>query len=677
MLKDLDISKGIKPEVPAEISKEPEQTMKEAYPAVGDSPPAKRRRGRPRRSDVLLSPSAPTDGAKQDTGTAPDDTSAMLASSINPGATATPTHSSSADVVHSILPVDINKAEIGSEVKPSSSVALSEGSAAKEVGTPVQNSHELAASGAPNLSARGRKAQAGETPRRRGRKSKSLTSTVDDCSLDPSGAVGSGGAHPSLSSHPHGNMPSSQASDVAGLKDLITVKVDKSLSDIGKDISSSVHEGDKGAMVATHVAKEIRAGTLAPNPLNENVRLARVTSAPAMPMVSESSLQTSHITVVNKPSEKQPAARRRRKKTSGNEDSGVSTRQRSAMKKSDHITNVASGEAGSDVAPSEKPRIVKEQDGILIQDASNELTNINSASNELTNINSPLYEKSGHDSQPSTPIAVPISEATLPSGFSDTQAVRSEITARESANPAVQGKPVDLHFETPVASQDQAQNNAGKYHTVVSSGAPASNFEMVAANPASDHKQASAQIEPSASLLQNSDKDTTVLPSEVDSAASKKAPGRRRKGSAREPFRSSSRTVACERRARLAGSKETDDMKKIEVSTSPATTVCVSSTEQQGVVSLRPELTTTSACEAQEAPGNHYSGDISIPVGSRESDAAYTEERSATMITHTPVMAESEERKLLGDEVSGTVSFHTLQLFAEMRILLMANSGNS
>jgi hypothetical protein len=303
MLKELDISKGIKPEVPAEISKEPEQTMREAYPAVGDSPPAKRRRGRPRRSDVLLSPSALTDGAKQDTGTTHDDTSAMP-----------PTHSSSTDILHSVLPVDINKAEIGSEVKPSSSVALSDGSAAKEVGTPVQNAHELAASGASSLSARGRKTQAGETPRRRGRKPKSLTCTVDDCGLDPSVADGSGGADPSLSSHPQGNMASSQASDVAGPKDLVTVKVDKSLPEIGKDISSSVHEGHKDAMVTTHVAKEIRAGTLAPNPLNENVRLARVTSAPAMPTVSEGPLQTSHVAVVDKPSEKQPAARRRRKK---------------------------------------------------------------------------------------------------------------------------------------------------------------------------------------------------------------------------------------------------------------------------------------------------------------------------------------------------------------------------
>jgi hypothetical protein len=194
---------------------------------------------------------------------------------------------------------------------------------------------------------------------------------------------------------------------------------------------------------------------------------------------------------------------------------------------------------------------------------------------------------------------------------------------------------------------------------VVSSGAPASNVEMVAVNPASGHKQASAQIEPSASLLQSSDKDRTLLPSEVYSAASNKAPGRRRKGSAREPRTSSSGTVACERRARLAGPKETDAIKGIEVSTNPAATVCVSSTE----------LTTTSAGEVQKAPwnhessnisiqvGSHVSSDISVPVGSCQSDAAHTDERSATMITHTPVMVESEERKLLGDEVKGTVSF--------------------
>ncbi|TVU11814.1 hypothetical protein EJB05_45419 [Eragrostis curvula] len=643
MLKDLDISKVIKPEVPAaESSKEPEQTMKEASPTVGDSPPAKRRRGRPRRSDVLLSPTATMDGGKQETGTSYDNISTTSSSVINSGATAAPTHSSASDVVHSILAVDINKPEIDTEVKPSSSVALSEGSAAK-VGTPVHSIHDPAAPGAHKPQARGRKAQAGETPRRRGRKPKSVTSSVEDVSINPSVAGGSGGADTScLSSYPQGNMPSSEVGAVAGLqKDLITVKLDTSLPEGGKGISPSDHEGDKGAMVATPVAKEICAGTLAPDPRNENVGLVQVTSAPAMPLASEGLSQTSHGSVADKPIEKQPAPRRRRKKTSGGEDAGVSTRQRSAMKKSDHSTYVASGEVGSGMTPTAKPIItVKERDGSSLQ----------GASNELPNINSPLYEKSGCDSQPSTPIAVPINEATLPTGFSDTHAAHSEITsARECANSAVEGKPADLPFETPVASQDQAQNNAGKHHMVMSSGVPASNFEMVTTN-----QPASAQIEPSASLLQNSDKDAALHPSGVDSAASNKAPSRRRKGSAREPrTRTHSATAACERRARLAGLKQTDDVKKIEVPASSATTVCVPSTEQQGAISLRPELPTT-VCESQKYPGSHVSSDIPIPVGSCVSDAGHTEERIITTITQTSAMPESEERNLPVGELQGS-----------------------
>ncbi|XP_062233157.1 chromatin structure-remodeling complex protein SYD-like isoform X2 [Phragmites australis] len=660
--KDLDISKGIsiKPELPAESLKEPEQMRKVASPAVGDSPPAKRRRGRPRRSDVLLSPTtAPTDACKQETGTTHVCSSATPASTVYIGAPATPIHSAASNVnAHSISPADIIKSEVGTEVKPSSFVAVSEGSVAKEVVTPVQSVYDLAAPAAPNLPARGRKAQAGETPRRRGRKPKSLTSSsVDDVNLNPEVAVSGGADTTCVSSYPQGNMPSSQVSTVAELqKDLVTVKLDTLLPERGKGISPLVHEGDKGARVTTPVAKDICAGTVitsdntitpAPNTLNENVGLVQVTPAPTMPVVSEGLLKTSHVAVEDKPVEKQAAPRRRRKKTSGSEDTGVSTRQRSAMKKSYYSTSLTSDEAGSDMISSEKPGILKKSD----------VSSLQYSSNELPNINSPLYEKSGYDSQPSTPIAVPINEATLPSGFNDTHATHPEtIPAEESANPAVQDKPVDLHFEAPVpvASQKQAQHKTGKDHLAVCSGVPASHFEMVTTNPASDHKPASAQFEPSASLLQNSGKDAAALPSEVDSAAPNKAPGRRRKGSAREPrSRSNSATVACERRARLAGAKQTDDLKRLEVSASPTTTECVSSIEQQGAGSLRAKITSASVCEAEDNPGSHVSSDIKIPVGVHVSDAACTEQTTSTMITKTPAVVESEERTFAGGDLQG------------------------
>jgi len=139
-------------------------------------------------------------------------------------------------------------------------------------------------------------------------------------------------------------------------------------------------------------------------------------------------------------------------------------------------------------------------------------------------------------------------------------------------------------------------------------------------------------------------KDATVVPSEVDSAPPNKAPGRRRKGLAREPrSRSNSATATSERRARL-GLKQAEDIKKLERSARPTTIV-----EQLGADSLRAEVTTASVCEAEKNPESHVSSDISIQVGSHVSGASITEERTATMMSQTPPVAKSEERKLPGD----------------------------
>ncbi|OEL37669.1 Chromatin structure-remodeling complex protein SYD, partial [Dichanthelium oligosanthes] len=650
MSKDLDMPKAIKPEILAESSKESEQMRKEESPTVGDSPPAKRRRGRPKRSDLFLSPTtAPTDAVKPETGTTQDGSSATPETTNHSDAPTTPIHSAATDVnAHSISPADINKQEFGTETKTSSSITVPEGPVAKEIGSSLQSPHNVAAPAAPHQPARGRKAQAGETPRRRGRKPKSTSSGVDDVNLNPTVSAGSGVADTScVSSYTQVNTPPSpSAVAVAGIeKDLVAVKLDTLLPDRGKRISP-VHEGDKGS---TPVAKDICAGTvtsdntitLAPNTLDENVGLLQVSSAPTMPVVSEGLVETSHVVVADKPVEKQAASRRRRKKTLGSEDTGVSTRQRSAMKKSYYSTSVTTDEVGFGMTPSEKSGIMKEGDGSSLQNTSN----------ELPNINLPLHEKSGYDSQPSTPIAVPINEATLPSGFNDTSATHSEITLATSANPPVNDKPVNLHLDAPVsvASQNQEQLKTGKDHLAACSEVPAS-----------DYTSASAQFDQTASLLQNPGKDATVVPSsEVDIAAPNKAPGRRRKGSAREPCnRSNSATAASERRARLTGSKQVEDIKRLEMSASLTTSVCVASIEQQGADSLRAEVTTVSVCEAQKNPGSHVSSDISIPEGSHVSGAAVTEETIATMMTQTPAVAKSEERKLPGGDLQGIV-YHT------------------
>lgn len=666
MSKDLDIpNKGIKTEIVVESSKEPEQTRMEASPTVGDSPPAKRRRGRPKRSDLFLSPTAGlTDAVKQDTGTTQDGSSATPASTIHSDAPATPIHSAASDVnIHSISPADIKKQEFSTDTKPSSSVSVLEGSVANEIGTPLQSVHNVAAPAPPHQSARGRKSQAGETPRRRGRKPKSLSSSgVDDVSLNTTVSTGSGVADTSyVSSYSHVNMPSSQGTAVAlaGIqKDLVTVKLDTLLPDSGKGISP-VNEEDKGATVTTPMAKDICAETvttsdnsiaLTPNTLKENIGLVQVAPAPTMPMpvASEELLKTAHVVVADKPVEKQTASRRRRKKTSSSEDTGVSTRQRSAMKRSYYSTSAAIDEVGSAMTPNEKSGIAKERDVSSIQDTSN----------QLPNINSPLYEKSGYDSQPSTPIAVPINEATLPSGF-DTHTTHSKITLATSANPADHDKPVDLHLNAPVSvdSQNQEQLKIGKDHLAASSGIFATHLQTVTANPTSDNKPGTAQFEPSG-------KDATApTSSEVDSAAPDKAPSRRRKGSTREPrTRSNSATAASERRARLTGSKQAEDIKKLEVSATPTTTVCVSSVEQQGAASLRAEITNASVCEEQKNPGSHVSSDISIPVGSHVLGAISTEETTATMITHTPAVAKSEESKLPGGDQQGIITLRSLFL---------------
>ena len=610
MSKDLDIPKSIKPEILADSSKEPEQMRKEASPTVGDSPPAKRRRGRPKRSDIFLSPTtAPTDAVKHETGTTQDGSSATPASTIHSDAPATPIHSDAPDVnVHSISPADVNKQVFGTETKPSGSVTVLEGPVEKEIGSSIQSVHNVAATPAPHQPARGRKVQAGETPRRRGRKPKSLMpSGVDDLSLNPTVSAGSGVADTScVSSYTQVNTPPSQGSAVAveGIqRDLVAVKLDTSLADNGKHVAP-VHEGDKGATISTPVAKDICAATvtsdntmmLAPNTHNENVGLLQVAPALTMPVVSE------HVAVLDKPVEKQSASRRRRKKTSGSEDSGVSTRQRSAMKKSYYTVNI--DEVASGMTQSEKSGTMKERDGSSLQNTSN----------DVPNINLPLHEKSGYDSQPSTPIAVPINEATLPSGFNDTCATHSEITLATSANPPVVDKLVDLHLDVSAASQNQGQLKTGEDRVAMCSEAPAI-------------------------------KDATVVPSEVDSAPPNKAPGRRRKGSAREPrSRSNSATATSERRTRLTGLKQAEDIKKLERSARPTTIV-----EQLGADSLRAEVTTASICEAEKNPGSHVSSDISILMGSHVSGASVTEETTATMMTQTPAVVKSEERKLPGD----------------------------
>jgi hypothetical protein len=198
----------------------------------------------------------------------------------------------------------------------------------------------------------------------------------------------------------------------------------------------------------------------------------------------------------------------------------------------------------------------------------------------------------------------------------------------------------------------------GKDHLAVCSRIFATQLQTDTANPAIDHKPGTAQFEPSASLPQNSGKDATALPSEVDSAAPNRASSRRRKGSTREPrTRSNSASAASERRARLTGLKQAEEIKKLEMSATPTTTVCISSVEQQGAASLSAKITNASVSEGQKNPGNYMPSAISIPVGSHVLGLGATsiEETTATMITQAPAVSKSERRKLPGGSQQGII----------------------
>ncbi|KAF7094773.1 hypothetical protein CFC21_097055 [Triticum aestivum] len=699
VLKDIDISKESKLEVPAESSIDPKESSIDPVeaktvpvlavpdssppvPSVPDSSPAKRRRGRPRRSDVSVSPvMSPAKAVQQEAGTTLG--SSAPASTIDSAAPTATIHSTGPDVTtHSAAPVAAIKPDIGAEVKATAFVAavptatmkpeigtevtdhvVLEGSIAKEVGPAVESGHDpVAASAAPHppapATSRGRKTQTVETPRRRGRKPKSLSSSsAGDVNINPVVAIGSGPASVG-SPYPQGDMPASLMSRFQ--KDLVTGRPVTSLPEAVKGISAP--EGTTPVAEDKHTGTAIssdNASLLMPKIIhNENVGFVQVSSeqvfsasVPTLTAVSGGILKASHILLADKPAEKQSASRRRRKKAPGGEDTGVSTRQRAAMKKSDGIPGTTDN-VGADTSTAEKLGAVNVKDGSSLQDTPK----------ELPNINSPPYDKSGYDSQPRTPIAVPISEAALPSGSGNAHVAYSDITPRIPTNPDVQDKPVNLHIGAPLAAatQPEVPCKTGNDHVAVCSVVTTTHSETVTEKPLLNpvSEVANVQVEAPSSSLHNSGKNISTVPSEVNSVAPSKASGRRRKGPASEPrTRSKAATAACERRARLAGPKQTGDARKLEILASPSTAVCVSSVEQQETALAEP--LTASVCEPQKNAESHVRGGMSTPTGildapkqiATQSITACTEETNNSLSTQTPALPISRESILsMGDK---------------------------
>ncbi|EMS62916.1 Transcription activator BRG1 [Triticum urartu] len=699
VLKDIDISKESKLEVPAESSIDPKESSIDPVeaktvpvlavpdssppvPSVPDSSPAKRRRGRPRRSDVSVSPvMSPAKAVQQEAGTTLG--SSAPASTIDSAAPTATIHSTGPDVTtHSAAPVAAIKPDIGAEVKATAFVAavptatmkpeigtevtdhvVLEGSIAKEVGPAVESGHDpVAASAAPHppapATSRGRKTQTVETPRRRGRKPKSLSSSsAGDVNINPVVAIGSGPASVG-SPYPQGDMPASLMSRFQ--KDLVTGRPVTSLPEAVKGISAP--EGTTPVAEDKHTGTAIssdNASLLMPKIIhNENVGFVQASSeqvfsasVPTLTAVSGGILKASHILLADKPAEKQSASRRRRKKAPGGEDTGVSTRQRAAMKKSDGIPGTTDN-VGADTSTAEKLGAVNVKDGSSLQDTPK----------ELPNINSPPYDKSGYDSQPRTPIAVPISEAALPSGSGNAHVAYSDITPRIPTNPDVQDKPVNLHIGAPLAAatQPEVPCKTGNDHVAVCSVVTTTHSETVTEKPLLNpvSEVANVQVEAPSSSLHNSGKNISTVPSEVNSVAPSKASGRRRKGPASEPrTRSKAATAACERRARLAGPKQTGDARKLEILASPSTAVCVSSVEQQETALAEP--LTASVCEPQKNAESHVRGGMSTPMGildapkqiATQSITACTEETNNSLSTQTPALPISRESILsMGDK---------------------------
>jgi hypothetical protein len=488
-----------------------------------------------------------------------------------------------------------------------------------------------------------------------------MSSSADDVGAIPVVAIGSGASSVG-SPYLQGDMSSSHASGVSSFqKDLVSDRPVTSLPEGIKGISApeGMTPAAKEKTAGTIVSSENASSLLPKIAHNEKVGFVQASSehvpsasVPTMPVVSAGILKASHVLLADNPAEKQGASRRRRKKVSGSEDTGVSTRQRAAMKKS-YDTSGTTDNVGADMSTAEKPGLVKGRDGSSLQDTSK----------ELLNINSPPYDKSGYDSQPRTPIAVPISEATL--GFDDAHITYSDITPRISTNPDVQEKPVNLHLEAPleVASQAQVPCKTGNDLVAVCSDVTTNSetaTDKSLLNPVSE--PANVQFEPPGSSL-HSVKDINTVPIEVDSVAPNTGSGRRRKGSACEPrTRSKSATAAGERRARLAGSKKAGDVEKIESLASPSTTGCVSSVENL-TASVCQKIDESRVCVETSTPVGIPEAKVEPPKQmATQSTTSCTKGTDRSLSTQAPKPISRESTISVGDKQGSLTHSHSLSL---------------
>ncbi|XP_020090033.1 chromatin structure-remodeling complex protein SYD isoform X2 [Ananas comosus] len=502
------ISKELKDQVA--ISKELKDQAaisKEPLPVQKETPPVKRGRGRPKRTVTNVPPPPPAAApvSKQEMGPQSDNPS--VSSTVSPAKNSTNVIEVSGRV----------QGELVAEPTAFAPLPVST--------TPVQ--------------AKGRNAQTGEKPRGRGRKPKSMTAAaISQVTMVPVATVG---AEPASNRSTIGAPTIPLVDPVSGLQkvDVVPVKACSSSPEKLKSILPASDIRNVGSGVPARGLTEASVGTkLAPSAepvyiLHPKMHDAATVGSlqtvpgqvllplmPAIPVFAQDSKgKKAHYTgTVDKPLEKHiDVSSRSTKKTTSAINTKTSMKHESTEKLLEN-TDHQSAES------SEKQESAGKGDGIDTRSTQKLPTTTYFQSCGI---------KPDDASLQSAPVSVPIYDASTAASLNIVSADKATFSATETPK-AIEAKESVKNHEN-VGHEKAADVQPG----IETLGIPTT----------------------SASLGQMS----SVVPVEVKVGPQSKPPVTRRKGAAREPRnRSTSATAACERRARLAVLKQSEESKKVD-----------------------------------------------------------------------------------------------------------------
>nr|CAD1826728.1 unnamed protein product [Ananas comosus var. bracteatus] len=537
------ISKELKDQ--AAISKELKDQAaisKEPLPVQKETPPVKRGRGRPKRTVTNVPPPPPAAApvSKQEMGPQSDNPS--VSSTVSPAKNSTNVIEVSGRV----------QGELVAEPTAFAPLPVST--------TPVQ--------------AKGRNAQTGEKPRGRGRKPKSMTAAaISQVTMVPVATVG---AEPASNRSTIGAPTIPSVDPVSGLQkvDVVPVKACSSSPEKLKSILPASDIRNVGSGVPARGLTEASVGTkLAPSAepvyiLHPKMHDAATVGSlqtvpgqvllplmPAIPVFAQDLKgKKAHYTgTVDKPLEKHiDVSSRSTKKTTSAINTKTSMKHESTEKLLEN-TDHQSAESG------EKQESAGKGDGIDTRSTQKLPTTTYFQSCGI---------KPDDASLQSAPVSVPIYDASTAASLNIVSADKATFSATETPK-AIEAKESVKNHEN-VGHEKAADVQPG----IETLGIPTT----------------------SASLGQMS----SVVPVEVKVGPQSKPPVTRRKGAAREPRnRSTSATAACERRARLAVLKQSEESKKVDSTGKTAEPITVIE-RQVGETTKAESVPTAVICRPEE-----------------------------------------------------------------------------